>query len=368
MALKRSVRPASDSPFSIPLGPALLYLDDIRDVYDDLATFSQQWRVSNQKSMQGNGGGASNSQDPIEIRAQNAAADSVEDLKDATRQELNEVSLICKSPKIGIDFWLRGAEIIAESDNADVRSYAESLQKFVQARRNWLMILPAIRKGFLVAISALLAYVVIAILAPVPSQIKIYPSPFLISGESALVALLIFVVYRTFRYTVRVAPTWRRENSGLSRKMRRDLAIALGSAIVAGVLGLWAGLFAHSDGSHPAASQSVVQPEWCGLTKAADGNAGPVTCPDGSVNLAAVQYFNRMNLRVLKLGPKASSADITAAICQDVTARHTTIPVELSAVELVAAGERWHYAMPSSKDMLGIVAHCRSSKASPNPS
>src|SRR5262249_49414403 len=116
MAIKRSIQPTSESPFSIPLGPALLYLDDIQDIHQSLTEFARKWLAGSKKGSQRKQQHGSTPPDAIEIRAQNAVADTVEDLKDATRQELNHVSLISKSPKIKVDLWLRDAEIIAESD------------------------------------------------------------------------------------------------------------------------------------------------------------------------------------------------------------------------------------------------------------
>ncbi len=240
MALRRSIRPDTASPFRIPLGPALLYLDDILDVYNDLITFSQQWCADNSERPQGPGESPEDLQNAVELRAQNAIADSAEDLKDATRQELDHVSLVCKSPKIRIDFSLRGAEVIAESDSPNVRSFAESLREFVQTRRSWLVVPMAIgKKGFLWPTLALV-YLLIAAFLPVPYPLKIYPDIWTYVIFGVLIAWLVFQYYRQYRNAVRISPEWRRESRGISSRTRRDLAVALVSAVVVGVLGLWA--------------------------------------------------------------------------------------------------------------------------------
>ena len=364
MALKRAIRPDSDSPFRISLGPAMLYLDDIRDVYDDLLAFSRQWRTANQEPTQGSAGDPDNPQDVVEIRAQNAIAGSVEDLKDATRKELGHVSLICKSPKMRVDFWLRGAQIIAESDSASVQSYAESLNQFVQGRRNWLILPLAIRKSTFLGLFAVLGYFLVAILLPVPYQFKIYPNNILYVESAVLVAVLVFQLYRQYRNAVKVSPAWRRENRGLSGKTRRDLAIALVSAIVAGFLGLWGGVLAHSDSSQSSAVRSVAQLGSCALTRYQDGNAGPVTCADGLPNISAIRYFSPMHLKVLSLSANPSQNDVAAAICQDFAAKHTTIPIETSAANLAYAEQKWDFYPPSSGDIPGILKNCRSFTAS----
>lgn len=361
MALRRSIRPDTASPFRIPLGPALLYLDDILDVHNDLTAFSQQWFADNREQPQGPGESPESLQNTVELRAQNAIADSVEDLKDATRQELNHVSLVCKSPKIRIDFLLHGAEVIAESDSPDVRSFAESLREFVQIRRSWLVVPMAIEKRELLWPSLGLAYLLIAAFLPASYPLKMYFDTWSYVIFGVLSVWLGFVYYRQYRNAVRITPEWRRERRGISSRVRRDLAVALVSAVVVGVLGLWAGLLVHDEGSQPVKARSVVQSKSCALTVAADGTVRPITCPDGSPNSEAERYYRTLHLKVLSLGLNAGASEVAAAICQDFAAGHTTKSIETSASELASIEQHWNVDPPSPTDIPGILTHCRKS-------
>jgi hypothetical protein len=119
MSLKRSIQPPPDAPFRLALGPARFFLDDIRDVHDALSDFSKKYADDS---------GQNNIPGEVKIRALSATADKVEDLKEATRAELNHVTLILSSPAIRIDLWRRSAGIIAVRGSATVRSFAESIR------------------------------------------------------------------------------------------------------------------------------------------------------------------------------------------------------------------------------------------------
>ena len=96
--------------------------------------------------------------------------------------------------------------------------------------------------------------------------------------------------------------------------------------------------------------------EDCGaLSYGADGNAGPVTCPDGRPNAAADRYFRGIQptLAVLRLGPEASPTDVTDAICTDLRSGHTTNPIEQSAYDLALAEQDWHFGADPSAVILG---------------
>jgi hypothetical protein len=103
MSLKRSLKAAADSPFRMPLGPARFYLDDVKDICEALVDFAQQ-------SAKDSNTNANVKAPSVEIRVLNAIADEVEDLKDATRPELNHLSLIISGPKLRVDLWSHDAE------------------------------------------------------------------------------------------------------------------------------------------------------------------------------------------------------------------------------------------------------------------
>jgi hypothetical protein len=222
-----------------------LYLDDIQDIHAGVADFSRQWLIDNPESTHEDKSSTDGLEGLVEIRAQNATADSIEDLKDATRRELNHVSLICKSPKIRIDLWLRNAVIIAESDSASVRSFTESLSKFIYERKNYAVILLAAQTSAYLTLSALIAWIIIAILLPVPNEFKIYPNTLTDIALAGFIGVAFYVVFRQYTSAIRVAPEWRREHRGLSSRTVREIIVAVIGGIVVGLLGLWAGLLIH---------------------------------------------------------------------------------------------------------------------------
>ena len=152
------------------------------------------------------------------------------------------------------------------------------------------------------------------------------------------------------------------------------ILLAIGG-LIAAATALWAGLThfvpsgqGHSSGSQPTA-QYVVQPESCGaLNFAADGSAGPVTCPDGRPNLAADRYYRQLHLKVLNLGADASPGDVSVAICQDFATKNTDGGIEASAAELAQAEENWHFVISPVQNFDSVVQNCRYITASPSPS
>lgn len=138
--------------------------------------------------------------------------------------------------------------------------------------------------------------------------------------------------------------------------------LAIGG-LIAAATALWAGL-ANIISSGSAASRNqqaatplVVQPESCGaLSYGADGNAGPVTCPDGRPNILAVRYFSPMHFKVLSLGADAGPGDVEYAICQDMTEGHSTLPIEASVVKLATAEQNWHFGIDPAQELSNMVA------------
>jgi len=68
-----------------------------------------------------------------------------------------------------------------------------------------------------------------------------------------------------------------------------------------------------------------------------DGNAVPLLCTNGALNVTAWKHFAPIAPRVLAAGPAASLRGVQAALCRDVNISHATVPVELSAHELASA-------------------------------
>jgi hypothetical protein len=89
------------------------------------------------------------------------------------------------------------------------------------------------------------------------------------------------------------------------------------------------------------------------LQYGADGDAGPVTCPDGRPRAAAVTFYGQMPLHVLALTANASPTDVENAICADLKAGQTTNPIEQSAYNLMLAEMDWHFGGDPSAVIIG---------------
>jgi len=238
MSLRRSIQAPPDAPFKIDLGPAHFFLDEIRDVHDALLDFSKDY-TAEQKSTEGPGN--------VEIRAGSAAADYVEDLKEATSDELAHVTLILSAPKIRVNLSRRDAGIIAESENARVASFAESIAGFVDSRRSRRA---PIRVSWILAIAPYWLGVICSYFAPyTPKSWGLYTTQGL--GRYNLVASVFATLiglgfigffYSLSRSTIIITPLWRKEQRGLSHEMRTALIAAIISAVVLGAFGFWAGV------------------------------------------------------------------------------------------------------------------------------
>jgi hypothetical protein len=244
--LKRSILPPADAPFSASIGPARFYLDDVQDVYLALLEFSKVQREGAEGEPERT---KPKEEAPeagrVQIRALNASADEVADLTDATRSELNHLSLILSSPKIRIDLWSHEAEVIAESDTPNVRAFANSINDYAWTRRNRILpILRATRGVLFLWIVIIFGFIGMKLPKHSPLYLKPDSSNYAVIGVVAAMSLIgIAVAYRARRDSIRVIPMWRSEGRRLSSQTSREIGIAIIGAVILGLLGFWAGLF-----------------------------------------------------------------------------------------------------------------------------
>ncbi len=92
----------------------------------------------------------------------------------------------------------------------------------------------------------------------------------------------------------------------------------------------------------PARSLPIVALCTQSLTVAQDGNAGPLLCANGSLNVSAWKFFAPLSPNLLSAGPGVSEQAVESALCADVRA-HATYPQERSAYELAAAYYGWSF-------------------------
>jgi hypothetical protein len=83
------------------------------------------------------------------------------------------------------------------------------------------------------------------------------------------------------------------------------------------------------------------------LTYSADGNATPLLCHSGGVNVLAWNDYASNHLLVMGLGPGATASEVYSAMCSDTAAGHTTNPIESNAEELVADYNGWSFGNDS---------------------
>jgi len=79
----------------------------------------------------------------------------------------------------------------------------------------------------------------------------------------------------------------------------------------------------------------------CGISTAADGTVGPITCTGGKANSAVRAALAKESPRVMALGKGATLAQVKAAVCADLTKSHATNPMVSGALAWQTANYRW---------------------------
>jgi hypothetical protein len=85
------------------------------------------------------------------------------------------------------------------------------------------------------------------------------------------------------------------------------------------------------------------------LTEGEDGTIAPLFCSDGSLNPAALAYYEGRNNRgfkpaVLRLAASSTEAQIKSAMCTDVSPKGTMgLQTEQQAYALAARHNGWNY-------------------------
>ena len=86
----------------------------------------------------------------------------------------------------------------------------------------------------------------------------------------------------------------------------------------------------------------------------ADGNAGPLTCAEGKLNIVAWQYYAKDSPLVMSLGPDAIPDQVLRAMCSDVNAtapEGSTLVQEASAYQLAALYYGWRFGVNPVQEM-----------------
>jgi hypothetical protein len=237
MALRRSIRTSGPRAYQRTLGPAHLFLDDVETIRQSLSDAAAQRAALNREDEPDFVEGDVS----VSVSAGPAEADDVDDLREAAREEIDQLSLSLRNPRIQVNLWRRGADVSADAEDDDAQRLADDIAKFVENHRHWSRGLRFSPRGSTVPVVALLGAGVL--LGATGLQVLATGQDLGRGIPALVIALGIFLaVPVTTRYTarksgsVRVLQVRRSEARRSGRNTRRDIAIAVLAASAGAVI------------------------------------------------------------------------------------------------------------------------------------
>lgn len=85
------------------------------------------------------------------------------------------------------------------------------------------------------------------------------------------------------------------------------------------------------------------------LQATADGNAQPLLCRGGAVNVQAWKFYATISASILGLGLNPTEGQAESAVCDDINHNHATRPEETSGFTLAKAYYGWSFTVDVSK-------------------
>jgi len=85
------------------------------------------------------------------------------------------------------------------------------------------------------------------------------------------------------------------------------------------------------------------------ITVTADGNAVPLLCKSGAVNVPAWRFYAEVGASVLGLGLNPTAGQVEAAICDDLKRSHATRVEEQSGYKLASTYYGWNFNIDPAK-------------------
>jgi len=85
------------------------------------------------------------------------------------------------------------------------------------------------------------------------------------------------------------------------------------------------------------------------ITVTADGNAVPLLCTSGAVNVPAWRFYADVSASVLGLGLNPTAGQVESAICDDFKRGHATKPEEQNGYKLAATYYGWNFNIDPAK-------------------
>jgi len=81
----------------------------------------------------------------------------------------------------------------------------------------------------------------------------------------------------------------------------------------------------------------------------ADGNATPLLCRSGAVNVQAWKFYAGVSASVLGLGLNPTEGQVESAICDDFKHQHATTTEETSGYKLAMTYYGWTFSLDPAK-------------------
>ncbi|WP_444949638.1 hypothetical protein [Micromonospora ureilytica] len=225
--LQREIR-RRPADVELKLGPARLYLDDIRDIYDLLKSFAEKLATKNPDALPPD----------VSLTAGEATAASIDDLKDATSKELRDIhmSLFSRETRVWISLSPISSRASVNADDTEGRALVEDIAYFINKRRSSATA-GLFAHPFLYFCSLMLSGAIATLSWQVPLARESGP----VARVAVYVALglalgAIWECIAAYRYgAIRVISQWRSESRGISSETRRAIYIAVASAVVGGI-------------------------------------------------------------------------------------------------------------------------------------
>ena len=99
----------------------------------------------------------------------------------------------------------------------------------------------------------------------------------------------------------------------------------------------------------PAPDLPVAQLCSAAITTTADGNAGPLLCRSGAVNVQAWNFYASVSASILGLGLNPTEGQAESAICDDIKHNHATRSEEASGYRLAMQYYAWTFGIDVAK-------------------
>jgi hypothetical protein len=85
------------------------------------------------------------------------------------------------------------------------------------------------------------------------------------------------------------------------------------------------------------------------IVTAADGNASPLFCRSGALNVLAWKYYADISASILGLGLNPNEGQPQAAMCDDIAHNGATRSTEVNGYRLAAAYYGWTFTFDPTK-------------------